>query len=106
MLAILFWRRGRDSNPRYGFPYTAFRERRLQPLGHLSIPLYILSHRGWFFTPICAKITSVAQSEDCEQHFAPVAQLDRALACGAKGRRFESCQVYQVKSPSLEGLFT
>ena len=26
---------------------------------------------------------------------APVAQLDRALACGAKGRRFESCQVYQ-----------
>ena len=27
--------------------------------------------------------------------FAPVAQLDRALACGAKGRRFESCRVYQ-----------
>ena len=26
--------------------------------------------------------------------FAPVAQLDRALACGAKGRRFESCRVY------------
>ena len=30
--------------------------------------------------------------------FAPVAQLDRALACGAKGRKFESCQVYQRKS--------
>lgn len=29
---------------------------------------------------------------------APVAQLDRALACGAKGRKFESCQVYQDKS--------
>ena len=28
---------------------------------------------------------------------APVAQLDRALACGAKGRKFESCQVYQEK---------
>ena len=26
--------------------------------------------------------------------FAPVAQLDRALACGAKGRRFESYRVY------------
>ncbi len=25
---------------------------------------------------------------------APVAQLDRAFACGAKGRRFESCRVY------------
>lgn len=36
--------------------------------------------------------------------FAPVAQLDRALACGAKGRRFESCQVYQKESPSKEGL--
>ena len=30
---------------------------------------------------------------------APVAQLDRALACGAKGRKFESCQVYQDKAP-------
>ena len=26
---------------------------------------------------------------------APVAQLDRAFACGAKGRRFESCRAYQ-----------
>ena len=31
---------------------------------------------------------------------APVAQLDRALACGAKGRRFESCRVYQRKYSS------
>lgn len=29
-------RRGRDSNPRYGYPQTAFRMRLLQPLGHLS----------------------------------------------------------------------
>src|SRR5690606_17400 len=28
-------------------------------------------------------------------NYAPVAQLDRALACGAKGRRFKSCRVYQ-----------
>ena len=32
----LKWRRERDSNPRYGFPYTRFPSVRLQPLGHLS----------------------------------------------------------------------
>ena len=31
------WRRERDSNPRYGFPYTHFPGVRLQPLGHPSI---------------------------------------------------------------------
>ena len=30
------WRRGRDSNPRYGFPYTHFPGVRLRPLGHPS----------------------------------------------------------------------
>jgi hypothetical protein len=30
------WRRGWDSNPRYGFPYTRFPSERLKPLGHLS----------------------------------------------------------------------
>src|SRR5436305_11708561 len=30
------WRRERDSNPRYGCPYTHFPGVRLQPLGHLS----------------------------------------------------------------------
>src|SRR5437764_3021307 len=29
-------RRGRDSNPRYGCPYTGFRDRPIQPLWHLS----------------------------------------------------------------------
>ena len=29
-------RRGGDSNPRYGYPYTGFRNQLLQPLGHLS----------------------------------------------------------------------
>jgi hypothetical protein len=35
-LLWLSWRRGRDSNPRYGFPYTHFPGVRLQPLGHPS----------------------------------------------------------------------
>ncbi len=26
--------------------------------------------------------------------YVPVAQLDRALACGARGRKFESCRVH------------
>ena len=30
------WRRERDSNPRYGYPYTSLAGKRLQPLGHLS----------------------------------------------------------------------
>ena len=33
---MLIWRRGRDSNPRYGSPYTHFPGVRLQPLGHPS----------------------------------------------------------------------
>ncbi len=33
------WRRERDSNPRYGFPYTRFPSVLLQPLGHLSVYL-------------------------------------------------------------------
>jgi hypothetical protein len=32
------WRRGRDSNPRYGCPYAAFRVRCIRPLCHLSKP--------------------------------------------------------------------
>src|SRR6516164_845211 len=34
----LDWRRGWDSNPRYGFPYTRFPSVRLKPVGHLSGP--------------------------------------------------------------------
>ena len=36
LLAFEGWRRGRDSNPRYGYPYSAFRVRRDRPLCHLS----------------------------------------------------------------------
>src|SRR5205085_699573 len=31
---VFLWWRERDSNPRYGFPYTRFPSVRLQPLGH------------------------------------------------------------------------
>ena len=35
-ISVPNWRRGWDSNPRYGCPYTAFRVRRIRPLCHLS----------------------------------------------------------------------
>ena len=44
------WRRERDSNPWYGFPYTRFPSVLLQPLGHLSVRLALLAHdrpREW-----------------------------------------------------------
>ena len=37
LFGYLIWRRERDSNPRYGFPYTHFPGVRLQPLGHPSV---------------------------------------------------------------------
>src|SRR5258708_14628001 len=36
-LRIENWRRGRDSNPRYGYPHAAFRVRCIQPLCPLSV---------------------------------------------------------------------
>jgi hypothetical protein len=35
------WRRGWDSNPRYGFPYARFRGEYFQPLSHLSAVIAI-----------------------------------------------------------------
>src|SRR5207244_4311670 len=33
---LLGWRRERDSNPRYAYAYSGFRDRPIQPLSHLS----------------------------------------------------------------------
>jgi hypothetical protein len=41
----------------------------------------------WLFNLLNVKITPVQ---------ARVAQLDRASACGAEGRRFKSCHAYHV----------
>ena len=40
---IHFWRRGRDSNPRYRFRHDGFQDRYLQPLGHLSVSNHIIA---------------------------------------------------------------
>src|ERR1700685_1614370 len=49
LLILLVWRRGRDSNPRYGCPYAAFRVRCIRPLCHLS-ELRRLERRGAVFS--------------------------------------------------------
>jgi hypothetical protein len=42
------WRRRRDSNPGYGFrPYNGLANRRLQPLGHVSVGE--IRYRPWAF---------------------------------------------------------
>ncbi len=46
--SVLNWRRERDSNPRYGLPYTHFPGVRLQPLGHPSMPAGITGERGTY----------------------------------------------------------
>ena len=63
-----------------------------------TLPYRHSTRSGWNLTGKYASITPVV---GC----VPVAQLDRALACGAKGRRFESCQVYQTQSRSKDRLF-
>ncbi len=42
----LKWRRGRDSNPRSGFPLTPLAGERLRPLGHLSAPVRLIKKTG------------------------------------------------------------
>ena len=50
------WRRERDSNPRYGFPYSSFQDWRLQPLGHLSAPTTVLLQPVFLPRPIRAML--------------------------------------------------
>ena len=47
----LFWRKGRDSNPRYVLPHAGFQDRYLQPLGHPSILSLNFGGGGGIRTP-------------------------------------------------------
>ncbi len=61
----LNWRRGRDSNPRYGCPYSAFRVRCIQPLCHLSA-----RHRGHILAGCWSS------GAECRPDFAACTRLD------------------------------
>ncbi|CAH1659097.1 hypothetical protein BOSEA31B_11815 [Hyphomicrobiales bacterium] len=65
------WRTGRDSNPRYGFPYTHFPGVRLQPLGHLSGALLMTA------APTSFKARDAAFCTIPVNHASPVALLRR-----------------------------
>src|ERR1700694_2275201 len=96
-----FWRRGRDSNPRYSFgPYTGLANQRLQPLGHLSSTrckhaptgdrpagTSLLDRAAGAVKVRVPALTARAHDGTTSGH-APVAQLDRAAAFEAAGRRF------------------
>ena len=51
------WRRGRDSNPRYSYPYTRFPSVLLKPLGHLSGTPDYINRRRWDSNPRAQLIT-------------------------------------------------
>src|SRR5205823_3442775 len=51
------WRRERDSNPRYGYPYTRSPGVRLQPLGHPSMPPCHTATGGGDYSTAAARAT-------------------------------------------------
>jgi hypothetical protein len=68
--SVLKWRRRRDSNPRYGFrPYNGLANRRLQPLGHVSV------------TPICTRLAG--QASACSLKLRQTGTISRGLPDGA-----------------------
>src|SRR6185312_5521890 len=69
-------RRGWDSNPRGAFAPAAFRERYLQPLGHLS-KICILN-RSLFSTPKCQQIAR-AMNQGNNRNFAPCDSIDHTV---------------------------
>jgi hypothetical protein len=87
--ATTSWRRGRDSNPRYGCPYAAFRVRCIQPLCHLSnyliLIFFLLSHLAarWPFAPFCsqfsleARLFTATRSDSSTRTTAPSCIPDR-----------------------------
>ena len=70
------WRRGGDSNPRYGCPYAAFRVRCIRPLCHLSAR----ARRGAPGVWSCASSGPEAQRQAVRRHGGPCPQHARRWA--------------------------
>ena len=73
------WRRGRDSNPRYGYPYAAFRVRCFQPLSHLSA----LGARGRYLAPRGKRSLNEPTGTKQAHHSAPRPRKSSQLAIKA-----------------------
>ena len=85
MSVLNSWRRGRDSNPRYGCPYSAFRVRRDRPLCHLSVVARANSPVG---RPLCIQRRRAKQGcgtgrsyRSLERSRPPAAGVRSAMAC-------------------------
>src|SRR5258708_6352641 len=76
--------------------YDGLANRCFRPLSHLS---RISAHnlpRAKVDVPLVYSGIATAQVYGTIKRFAPVAQLDRAFASGAKGQRFESSRAHHV----------
>ena len=82
------WRRGWDSNPRYGFPYARFRGEYFQPLSHLSAVVT---------DPIVAERRVFRQSGS--RHYANALGSTDLIPCNASGgrRHCENREVNRLK---------
>ena len=78
------WRRERDSNPRYSFPYTRFPGVLLQPLGHLSI---VLSKRSYVvLAHLCNEIILLDSALFVKQFFLCIVIFFRRWRCNQSSR--------------------
>ena len=74
-----YWRRGWDSNPRYGYPYTHFPGVRLRPLGHPSTYLCAVPANGLCAVPANALRPAAAKGA---KHTSPGAAKPRERGKG------------------------
>src|ERR1051325_4688533 len=95
------WRRERDSNPRYGFPYTRSPGVRLQPLGHPSTPAFCGAAEGNERAPD-------AQSSACRADGLSLTRRGGRSPCGRAAYDFRSgpARAMTCISPSAPAIAT
>ena len=69
------WRRERDSNPRYGFPYSGFQDRLFQPLTHPSATYKQFNTQ--YLLERCRCITSLPLHVHCTKRRLSASEVDR-----------------------------
>jgi hypothetical protein len=74
------WRRGWDSNPRYGFPHARFRGEYFKPLSHLSAAVFRIFYHAWRpRRDICARVAPPLFPNNCENAAEPTEGLANSL---------------------------
>ena len=97
-LEIKTWRRERDSNPRYGFPYSGFQDRLFQPLTHPSAT-YKLHNRKFIVSLALHYSCAIAQT----LHKAQAYRLrGGSMARFQRGYVYEASNAFHVRYWSTE----